>query len=347
MSIVEVAERAGVSKSTVSRVINRVPGVAEDLCAKVKRAMEELDYHPSPRRPGPKPASRRGIKSGNVLLLTSGYEAGQVYRMPIFPDILLGAESALADAGMNLVVAELRDDGSRPAALASDQSDGALLIARSGSLSPSLQRMLAAIPTIVLLRTFEQMPGPFDRVIYNNRAVGPMAAEHLLSRGHRHTGFFNANPNHPAFDQRQRMFTEVVTAAGGRVIDLATDLAMPTPHLQMNTQVKQMLQASPRITGLCVSHDHALPQLYNALRSQGVAPQKDIEIISCDNNAAALDMVDPIPSTIDIRPELMGRLAVRQLQWRLAHPNEGGPMTISVEPCLVAADPPTNVAVEP
>ena len=342
MSIVEVAERAGVSKSTVSRVINRVPGVAEELCAKVKQAMEELDYRPSPRRPGPKPASRRGIKTGNVLLLTAGYGSGEVYRMPVFPEIFHGAESALTDAGMNLVVAGLREDGSRPAALAGDRSDGTLLLARNGSLTPALEQMLGAIPTVVLLRTFEQMPGPFDRVLYNNRALGPMAAEHLLSRGHRHTAFFNANPNHPAFAERHRMFIDSVTRAGGTVMDLGTDAASPTLHLKMNEQVKQLTRASPRITGLCVSHDHALPQLYNALRSQGVAPQKEIEIISCDNNAQALSVIEPRPSTIDIQPELIGRLAVRQLQWRLANPNEGGPMTVSVEPCLVAADPMTG-----
>ena len=64
---------------------------------------------------------------------------------------------------------------------------------------------------------------------------------------------------------------------------------------------------------------------------------KDIEIISCDNNQAVISVIDPKPSTIDIRAEAIGRLAIRQLRWRLANPNEEGPVAVSVQPKLIVA----------
>ena len=53
MSITRVAKLAGVSSSTVSRVINRHPRVAPETALSVQKAMQQLGYTPSARRPGP------------------------------------------------------------------------------------------------------------------------------------------------------------------------------------------------------------------------------------------------------------------------------------------------------
>src|SRR5258708_3300439 len=104
MSIVEVASLAGVSKSTVSRVINQLPGVAPAATEAVRKAMEELGYRPNVRRPGRKPKERQGIRTGNVALLTMGESPAQLYRMPVFPAMLHGIERALAENGLNLMM---------------------------------------------------------------------------------------------------------------------------------------------------------------------------------------------------------------------------------------------------
>ena len=58
MSISKVAKLAGVSSSTVSRVINNHPRVAPETAQSVREAMQTLGYTPSETRPGPKPQSR-------------------------------------------------------------------------------------------------------------------------------------------------------------------------------------------------------------------------------------------------------------------------------------------------
>ena len=60
MSISKVAKLAGVSSSTVSRVINNHPRVAPETAENVRKAMRALSYTPSDRRPGPKPAFWKG-----------------------------------------------------------------------------------------------------------------------------------------------------------------------------------------------------------------------------------------------------------------------------------------------
>ena len=67
MSISKVAKLAGVSSSTVSRVINNHPRVAPETVQSVKKAMKELGYVPSDRRPGPKPSARQRVGTGNEV----------------------------------------------------------------------------------------------------------------------------------------------------------------------------------------------------------------------------------------------------------------------------------------
>lgn len=55
------------------------------------------------------------------------------------------------------------------------------------------------------------------------------------------------------------------------------------------------------------------------------------------NNPAILDLIDPTPATLDIRAELIRRHAIRQLLWRIANPDDGCSVTLTVEPDLIPA----------
>ncbi len=339
MSIVEVAKCAGVSKSTVSRVINQAPGVAEPLRKAVLEAMEQLQYQPSPRRPGPKPASRRGIRAGNVLLLMAGFEASAAYQMPVFPAILHGAEKALAQDGMNLVLAGRHKDQPIPTSLRSGQVDGVLLLGTIEEVEATVAQGIVGVPMVVVLRSVEEVPGNHDRVTYNNRAVGPLAAEYLLNRGHQHAAFVSGVANHSAFEVRQRLFRRAMNAGGGTVMEFSATENRADRLAKIDAFVQKLKRASPAVTAACVANDASLPDLYRAFANHGIEPQKDIDLVSCDNEQALLSTLPVRPATIDIRAELMGRLAIRQLRWRLAHPEDGdGPVTIVVEPRLIPGE---------
>lgn len=334
-TIVDVAKKAGVCNATVSRVINHVPGVAESLRQAVLDAMKELDYHPSPRRPGPKPLSRRGIRTGNVLALFAGFEPGDLYRLPIFSTLLDEIESALAGAGLSLMIAGFRADKPRPSALSGDQIDGAILVGNSSDITDSMHRWLSDIPTVVLLRSQDELPGPYDRVIYNNKSVGPMAANHLLQAGHKYAAFFNHNSSHVAFAQRQKNFTQTFTAGGGRVLELEQEMTKTNYHEVIDEFVDRATLEPPELTAICAASDYILPYLYRALRAKGIEPQTQLSIISCDNDELSIGPLDPSPATIDIRIKTIGQHAIRQLQWRLANPDDEDHITITIEPKLI------------
>lgn len=338
MSLVEIAKRAGVSKSTVSRVINEKPGVREDVRKAVLEAMQAVGYQPSARRPGPKPLSRKGIKTGNALFLVMGYSTQQLYRMPVFPSVLQGVETALRDAGMNLLIAAYQPEEALPTALQPGQIDGVLILGDQKLTTPALQSQLAGCPAVSLFRPFEAVRGHTDVVTYNNHAVGPLAADYLLSHDHRHTAFLVSEPDHVAFSERLEGFTRIVEAAGGSVLKLIprrNARAMNETEV-ISDLIEQLAGAGPdRPTALCAASDVVLPTVYRALAEKGIQPGQDLAIISCDNEEQLIGQLSPRPVEIDIRPELIGREAVRQLLWRMANREEASYMTIMIEPAII------------
>src|SRR3954447_16933208 len=88
MSISKVAKLAGVSSSTVSRVINNHPRVAPETAQAVRKAMQALSYTPSERRPGPKPSYRSRNGVANIAFLVLGTSRSRA--TPAFEDLLRG-----------------------------------------------------------------------------------------------------------------------------------------------------------------------------------------------------------------------------------------------------------------
>jgi DNA-binding LacI/PurR family transcriptional regulator len=98
-----------------------------------------------------------------------------------------------------------------------------------------------------------------------------------------------------------------------------------------------------RITAVFAASDAALPALYRALQSAGLQADRDIAVVSCDNEQQVLQTLSPRPASIDIGSQTIGQQAVRHLQWRLASPGEPHRITVVVEPQLrLPADAPSN-----
>lgn len=338
VSIIDVAELAGVSKSTVSRVINQAPGVNADVAKSVLSAMEKLGYHPSARRRGPKTIARRGIRSGNILLLVLGQQVAELYRMPVFPALLQGVEAAVREAGLYLILAAYHPDEPLPAAVGGNQVDGAILFQPSvteHALPTAIKARFERLPTVGLMRGFDDPWPRMDRVLYNNSAVGQLAARHLLSRGHTHVAFVNIERDHPAFLDRQRTFAAAIRDAGAEI----TELISPRQRNQIvneTEEIRSLLESlsSRKFTGLFVPTDAQLPALYAALERSGISPSS-LDIIGCNNQTSIHAGLSSKPASIEINLEMVGRVGVQWLLWRLAHLDHANRITLNIEPYVV------------
>ena len=174
-TISRVADAAGVSRATVSRVMNGSPTVASDLAARVRAAAEELNYEPSPLARSLS-LGRTGIISLVVPDVTN----------PMFQDVLKGLSHAAAAGGHRLLVAEPDEDPAQEEVLAVEarrRSDGIVLASprlpaeRLRELCPRLA------PMVLINRELPDLPVPSLSVDY---PVGIRAiVAHLRELGHR------------------------------------------------------------------------------------------------------------------------------------------------------------------
>jgi DNA-binding LacI/PurR family transcriptional regulator len=335
MSIVNVANLAGVSKSTVSRVINQSDGVRPAVSRAVHEAMRSLGYQPSVRRRGPKPLSRRGIRTGNIAMLVMGHRTADLYRAPVLPSLLEGVERGLTENGLNLVLASLSADEDLPPILRTRQADGLLLLGKWDGMPAAVRSALRALPTVWVLREHSDEHCEFDHVFYRNAAVGRIAARYLLGRGHRRLGFVNVETNHAAFAQRQHDFSEAVRAAAGAEPVQIASLEATGAAWQPQSAVESLLARLRPPFGLFVAADAQVPGVYHALESLGLRPGEDVDVIGCDNQDQFLSKLPSRPATIDIAPQLVGRRGVQQLLWRMRNPQERNRISVLVEPRLV------------
>jgi DNA-binding LacI/PurR family transcriptional regulator len=100
--------------------------------------------------------------------------------------------------------------------------------------------------------------------------------------------------------------------------------------------VAQLVEASPMPTGLFVAEDRLLPVIDRALRSRGIQPGGEVEIVSCNNEQPHYAGLASQPARIDIRPEAIGRRGVEQLVWRMRHGTDVPErVRVMVDPVLI------------
>lgn len=340
MSITKVAKIAGVSSSTVSRVINDHPRVAPATVDAVRRAMEKLSYVPSDRRPGPKPFRRAATKRANIRFLALGSVRGTA--TPGFSELLSGISHAAAHHGLRLTFSHVPEPGDLTRQLRQDEADGLLL---HGQLpTAAIRSQLSRFPTVWLMGN-RTRPNWGDQVMPDAYAIGELAAGHLVEAGHRHLAFLNLEACFWPYRVREHAFVATARSLGATVTALSYERPAVSSYWEphgpeaVEQLVDQLLEIDPRPTGLFVADDMQISQIQPALQRRGVevGPGKTA-LIGCNNELPYLAGLFPRPASIDIRLSAIGRHAVNQLLWRLEHREVADRISISIAPRIAEAE---------
>jgi DNA-binding LacI/PurR family transcriptional regulator len=339
MSISRVAKRAGVSSSTVSRVINNHPRVAPETIQSVRQAMQELGYTPSPTRPGPKPMSRTRRATRQIAFLVLGGSRNRA--TPAFEELLRGVSTAAIEHELDLSFHHVIDPSRLPLR-ALEQLDGMLL--HGAMPSAEIRERLRRVPTVWLMGGVRR-PDWGDQALPDGYQVGELAAKYLLDRGHKQLAFLNLDGGHRALRLYGHSFTAAAQDAGAHVDRLEQRSEDNGEYWHQHSAqsvdrlVQQFRALSPAPTGIFVAEDMQVATLQPALQAQGVRIERGgVEVISCNNEQPYLVGLTPRPAVIDIRVEAIGRRAVDQLLWRLEHRDVPERMITAIEPIVVAPD---------
>jgi DNA-binding LacI/PurR family transcriptional regulator len=340
MTLQQVAEAAGVSASTVSRVINASPGIAASTVDAVHRAMEAMAFKPT-RRATHRLAGRasfaavRGKRVGFFILrrntgVTPAYEL-----------LARGVSNVAHRLAMNLQVGFF---DSAEEILWRDRTasfDGLIL---HGICSPNDDTTrLRRIPTVWLLGNAIR-PAWGDQVMPDNGLIGQFAAQYLLDRGARSAIYCGLNTGW-SLPVRAASFQNTIEEAGGTVAVLND---RPAPGADGgDTMVEPLMRGLAQILrapragrlGIFVGEDWMMRYAYTTLQAHGLRPMVDVPIIGCNNDRMHFAGLSSEPATIDIRFERIASRGVEQLASRMQTGTFDDRLRIMVEPALVAPGP--------
>lgn len=302
----DVARLAGVSRTTVSFVLNRraEARISPETRRRVMEAARELGYHANA------PARQLAAGASRTLGLVLRQSPEHVAADALLPETLRGLTSAARDDDYRVLVEPLPPgDGSYEALLRARHADG-LVISGPRSDDVELPRLAEEGFPIVLQGSLEgsSVPG----VDIDNRAAARSAVEHLVSLGHRDIACVtNAPLAYTAAAERVGGYRAALEASGVRfdplrVAEGAFDAA--SGHDAM----RRILAAGPPPTAVFVASDVVAFGVYGALREAGLRIPGDVSVVGFDDIPLA-GYADPPLTTVRTPAFDLGQWAGRLL----------------------------------
>jgi DNA-binding LacI/PurR family transcriptional regulator len=277
----DVAREAGVSRATVSYVLNDVPHqkIADSTRQRILDAAARLGYAPS--------AAARALRSGRsdiVLCLLPDWPIG-----PTVGDLLQRLSASLASAGLTLL-AHPHTRGDRPVGELWKAVNPAAVIAFEAFDEHEEAAMRAAGVELAVPLFAKAGRGRLDFGIPQQRA-GRLQAEHLAATGHRRLGY--AFPD----DERVRMFAEPrLDGVRQACADLGLDspLVLPVPLDPGAAADAVSAWRDAGVTGICAYNDDVAIAVLAGLRTLGLTAPDDLAVVGVDDVPAARLAAPPL-----------------------------------------------------
>jgi LacI family transcriptional regulator len=316
----DVAKRAGVSRTTVSFVLNgvrseRVP-ISEETRVRVLEAIEELGYVPNARA--------RALRSGDTKTLSLIMPD---FRNPHFWEIAEGVEQEARDAGYNLLVSNIPLKTENVNEIFTDLShqrvDGLILIgsftSNPNNGNNSLGRFLKRRLPIVELSDHYSLRYEIDRVSSNYYDTTIEAMSYLLSLHHRRIGLLYGAAVPELIEDRFQPYQESLLAAGLPVEEELIIHCEPTIEGGYQATSK-LLQLPERPTAIIAINDLLAIGAIRAISDAGLRNPEDISLLGYDDIAMSNYLV-PRLTTVSKDISSLGRIAVKLLLARIQEPD--------------------------
>ncbi len=327
VTLADVAEDAGVSRSTASLVLRNSPLVSDRTRDHVRSSMQKLGYVYNRAA-----ASLRAQRSHTVGLAVTDITN------PFFAELAVGIEAHLDEARYTVLLtntAERLDKQDRLlATMQGYQIDGLLLCPARGTTLSTVDHLRKANLPFVLITRY--LPGSdVDYVGADNIAGATMAIEHLLMLGHRRIAFLGGPADSSARQDRLTGYQRAL-ATHGVPVDSTLSVTSPVTREGGRDAMRALLaRPSPPTAVLCYNDVVAFGAML-ALDAAGQTPGEDVSIVGFDNIADSA-LWHPALTTVSIPPRRIGEEAVRLLLNRIAHPDDA-PQQIALSPELIVRD---------
>ncbi len=323
-TIQDVADRAGVSQATVSRVLNNHPNVASDIRTRVQDAMRELGYNPN------RAARRlRGNSSDVIGLIIPDIQN------PVFVAVARGVEDAAYKHGINVLLCNTDDHIDKQQAylkvMLAEQAAGLIIVpthSRDGHALLEVQK--AGMPIVLLDRQMQRFHA--DTVKVDNVLGAQIAVNHLIEQGRERIAMIGGLQYLTPAQERLQGYSEALRHAG-REVDPALILNGDFKAESGAAITREFMQRPTPPDAIFTANSLMAMGALQALHALGLRVPQDVALVSFDDVPWAENLNPPL--TVVAQPAYeLGVQAVELLRRRFTQP-DAPIQTVILQPRLI------------
>lgn len=301
-----VAQRAGVSPSTVSRILNGTAQVSQEKQDLVREAIKALNFQPDPAA-----RSLAGGRTMSIGVLT------QFIDSPFYGEALRGIEDVLHQAGFVplFVSGHWNEDEEKNRLLMLQQRKVDGVIVLTGKLSDStLLQVASRMPVVV---TGRQLSAPnLYSIDFDNLEGAALAVKHLHALGHRHVAFISGPLDHPDAVQRLNGYRQEL-AQRAMALDEALVVYSDFQESGGFRAMNQLLASRVNFSAVIAANDQMAYGARLALYRAGLRVPDDVSLVGFDDLPHSAFSLPPLTSVRQSVYEI-GRLAAQAMVDMLA-----------------------------
>lgn len=323
----DVAERAGVSRATVSRVLNNNPNVAGDLRDRVLEAVHLLGYQPN------RAARRLRANVSDVFgLIISDIEN------PFFTSVVRGVEDAAYAHRLSVVLCNTDEDPAKQRmylrVMQAERVAGLIIAPTSVHDSKEFAEVRQlGIPVILLDRRIDDFEA--DAVTIDNISGAYAAVKHLIDLGHTRIGLISGSHSLTTGRERYEGYCKALNTAGMRIDEKLIKVGNFKTDSGYSLMT-DLITANHPPTAVFVANNLMTLGALRALREHQIRVSEDIALVGFDDMPWSGELCPPLTAVSQPTYEL-GQETVQLLVRRLADPN-ASVRTVTLQPRLIVRE---------
>ena len=303
-TIIDVAKAAGVSKSTVSLVLQNSPLVSTRTREDVRKAMADLGYVYNRAA-----ANLRSAQVGLIGLVINDL------RNPFFAEFAIAVQMAISDAGYAVVVANTNEDPALQAktiaAMIEHGVSGVIISPAYGNEADTFDQLArAGLPALQVLRKVSQRTDLFPFAAPDYAEGGRLATDHLIRQGARQIAFVGGVEGRPITAERMSGYLETIQRAG-----MARHVLPGHPTRAFGRDCAQWFIDHPEIDAAICFNDLVALGMISGFAGQGRTMGETFRLVGFDDIEEAAQTYPPL-SSVHCGIDSFGRLmAATLMQW--------------------------------
>lgn len=318
VTIKDVAKRAGVSPSTVSRVLSNHPRISRETSQKVRDIMEEMGYHPNMM------AKSLVSKTTETICVILPKPAEELFLNLFFMELIRGIVTQANRSGYDVLISSGGTEKEEVEAISrllnGRRVDGAILL-YSRQEDAVVDYLKANNYPFVLIGRSEKYPDLLS-VDTDNVQAAYDATKHLITLGHERIGFVSGPSNLIVSQDRMQGYGQALADAG---LAMRKEWIVEGEFLQESgyRAMSFFMNLPERPTALVIVDDIVAFGVLRGLNELGYKVPEDVSMISF-NNISLSELSNPPLSSVDIGIYNLGYTASQALIQSIRKPNEQG-----------------------